>query len=400
MMANYIALKKLAFFSLFISLMCLEAAGQPIQNTPTPAPGTSGTPAGSAGRQGETPSLSSQREARTRARNSYVRLSRSPHMFGDTLRPGGTLSIRAQDPQGQQGPVVDLPLGGASSYNVADNNSAIPLDRVYFLYNGFFNAVDSSIPGLPAQSTDLHVYRVGLEKTFFDGRWSVDLRMPLISNYDLRTPGLVTDSGSIGNLSMFLKRLIYQGDNVAVASGLGIGLPTGNDVVVTTLTNRTTIENEAVHLMPYIALTSSLNERWFLQSFSQIDFATSGNNVVTPQGTAGIFTEQNLLHMDVGLGRWLGQPMGYRYLRGMAGIVELHYTSTIQDSDQVVVNNPGVNQRFQVDANRIDLLNLTSGLHFQLTPAANLRVGAVVPLKSEPDRVFDSEIFVSFNRFF
>lgn len=399
MMSN-IALKRLAFFVLLFSLMCVEVAGQPVQNTPTPAPGASGTATGSTGGQAESPSLSSQREARTRARNSYVRLSRSPHMFGDTLRPSGTFFFRGQDPQAQQGAVVDLPLGGASSYNVAENNSAIPLDRVYFLYNGFFNAFDSSIPGLPTRSTDLHVYRVGLEKTFFDGLWSVDLRMPFTSNNDLQTPGLVTDSGSIGNLSMFLKRLIYRSDNVAIASGLGIGLPTGDDSVVTTLTNRTTIENEAVHLMPYVALTSSLNDRWFLQSFSQIDFAASGNNVETPQGTAGVYTEQNLLHVDVGLGRWLGQPMGYRYLRGVASIVELHYTSTIQDSDQVAVANPGFNQTFRVDGNRIDLLNLTSGLHFQLTPAANVRVGAVAPLKSEPNRAFDSEIFVSFNRFF
>jgi hypothetical protein len=322
-------------------------------------------------------------------------------MFGDTLRPSATLSFEKGGAQGQPTPTVKLPLGGGGSYNVADNNSAIPLDRVYFLYNGFFNAIDSSVPGIGNQSTDLHMYKFGFEKTFLDGLWSVDLRMPITSNYDLRTPGITTDSGTIGNLSLFLKRLMFKSDHRAIASGLGIGLPTGNDVVVTSFTNRSTIQNEAIHLMPFVALMGAMpNDRWFVQSFAQIDFAASGNGVVTPGGTVGVYTEQNLMHLDVGLGRWLGQPMGYRYLRGVASIFELHYTSTLQDSDRISFANAGRFQTLQVAENRTDLLNLTSGLHFQLTPAANLRVGAVAPLKADPNRTFDSEIFVSFNRFF
>jgi hypothetical protein len=45
-------------------------------------------------------------------------------------------------------------------------------------------------------------------------------------------------------------------------------------------------------------------------------------------------------------------------------------------------------------------LNLTSGLQAQLGPLTALRVGAVVPLRNTPDRVFDSEIQVSLNRKF
>ena len=92
--------------------------------------------------------------------------------------------------------------------------------------------------------------------------------------------------------------------------------------------------------------------------------------------------------------------MGYRYLRGIASVFELHYTSSLQDSDRIDFPNAGLIQTIQVAGNRTDMLNLTSGLHFQLTPSANLRVGAVAPLKAEPDRAFDSEIYVSFNRFF
>jgi hypothetical protein len=51
--------------------------------------------------------------------------------------------------------------------------------------------------------------------------------------------------------------------------------------------------------------------------------------------------------------------------------------------------------------NRVDFLNLTSGLHFQIGPLSNLRVGCAVPLHtSGENRQFDSEIQVQFNRFF
>jgi hypothetical protein len=50
--------------------------------------------------------------------------------------------------------------------------------------------------------------------------------------------------------------------------------------------------------------------------------------------------------------------------------------------------------------NRLDLLNLTSGLQAQLSPLSALRVGAVVPLRNTPDRSFDAELQVSLNRKF
>ncbi|MBM4003210.1 MAG: hypothetical protein FJ295_07985 [Planctomycetes bacterium] len=47
-----------------------------------------------------------------------------------------------------------------------------------------------------------------------------------------------------------------------------------------------------------------------------------------------------------------------------------------------------------------DLHLYTAGIHLQLAPLSNLRIGAVVPLRAAPERVFDSELQVSFNRLF
>ena len=342
----------------------------------------------------DAPPRSTARPARSSARDSYVRLARAPNMFGDSLRPTASLVFREQT--GQLGSNISLMLAGGGSYNVAENNKALPMDRVYFQYNGFANAIPSSLGG----PTSLHMYTLGFEKTFFDGLWSIDLRMPFNSGLAFNSNTLSSDSGNVGNLSMFLKRLLYKDEGLAIAGGLGVGLPTGSDVITTTQFDQLTVQNQAVHLMPFLAFTAAPNEDWFFQAFTQIDFAASGNNVASSQQQFGKYTEQNILHLDTTIGRWFVQNQGYRYLNGIAGVLELHYASSIQNSDNVSVSSGSLLGQINVPDNRFDLLNLTSGLHFQLTPLSNFRVGAAVPLRASPDRVFDSEIQASFNRYF
>jgi hypothetical protein len=202
---------------------------------------------------------------------------------------------------------------------------------------------------------------------------------------------------------MYLKGLLYADENSAWATGLGIGLPTGSDLNTRTNFNNefVTVRNETVNLMPFVASTITPNDRWFIQSFGQLLFNTSGDEVVNQGGVAGVFTQQNLLQADIGIGRWLWKDSTRPYFTGLAGVFELHYTSTIQNSDVVRLPPTGfLAGDVSNAANRVDILNLTSGIHTQLGPMSSLRVGAVVPLKENPDRVFDSELQVSFNRRF
>jgi hypothetical protein len=196
-------------------------------------------------------------------------------MFGDSLRPTASLVFR--DQTGQLGSNLNLMLAGGGSYNVAENNKALPMDRVYFQYNGFANALPSNQGG----QTSLHMYSLGFEKTFFDGLWSIDLRMPFNSGLAFNSNTLSSDSGNVGNLSMFLKGLLYKDESLAISSGLGIGLPTGSDSVTSTQFDQLTVQNQAIHLMPFLAFTAAPNEDWFFQAFTQIDFAASGNDVVS-----------------------------------------------------------------------------------------------------------------------
>ncbi len=333
---------------------------------------------------------------RSTARNTYVRLARAPNMFGDTLRPLASLRVT---PNLAPNTSADLALAGASNFNAAENNRALPTDRVFFGYNGFFNAVDMITPN-GAQSSDIHMYKIGFEKTLLDGQWSVEARMPLLSSLAMNSQVLSTDAGNVGNLSIFAKRLLIADDSNAIAAGLGFGLPTGQDLIVQTGQNQLRFTNEALHLMPFVAWTIVPMDELFFNAFGQIDFAASGTDVVSPLGVQGTFNNQHLMHLDASLGRWLISNTGRRYLTGVAGLLELHYTSTLQDSDVLNATQAGLPGFIVVAGNRRDLLNLTSGLHFQLGPASNLRIGAVTPLRSAPDRAFDTEIQVVLNRVF
>jgi hypothetical protein len=346
------------------------------------------------------------RSARTQARSfsSYTRLARAPNMFGDLVFPAGSILLQ----QRTEGNVVaTLPLGGGRSFKIGENNKPIPMDRIYFNYNGYVNAVTlASAPfGPPVPNdTNLNQYTLGFEKTFLDGFWSIDVRMPLMDGFRDASDGFAIDSGRYGNLAAYLKHLIYQDDQLAIAYGCGIGLPTGSNLDTFVDGDQITIQNDAVHLLPYIGFFDQLSEDWFFQGFFGLDFATTGNDVVIgpPGRIVGRYNEQNLAHADLSLGRWLYRNPDAMYGQGLAGVFELHYTTTIQDSDRLAVQaiRGGGNGILGNSANRLDLLNLTAGLHWQITEVSNFRVGCAVPLRVNPDRAFDAEIQASFNRHF
>lgn len=355
---------------------------------------------------GVSPEVPRSTRSQTRSTSSYTRLARLPNMFGDSIISAGQLILANRD----SGTVVtDLPLGGGRSFKIGENNKPIPMDRVYFNYNGYVNAVtfatDTFGPPI-VNDTNVNQYTFGFEKTFFDGFWSIDVRMPITDGFQASSDDFSIDSGRFGNVAAFLKHLVYQDDTLAVAYGCGIGLPTGSNLDVFVDGSRITVQNEAVHLLPYVGFFNELSEEWFLQGFFGLDFATAGNEVVVgpPGRSVGRLNEQNLMHADLSLGRWLYRNPHAKYGQGLAGIFELHYTTTIQDSD--TINFGGSTQAGFVGGtlnnldNRIDLLNLTAGLHWQITEVSNFRVGCAVPLRREPDRAFDAEIQASFNRHF
>lgn len=345
------------------------------------------------------------RGARRPSRTEYAQLARMPNMFGDSLGMGGQLVIPAES---QSEPVFfgsDVPLGVGASYKVGENMKPLPVDRVYFIYNGFKNALNEyDVTGAAARGVNVDRYTAGFEKTFFDGTASIDVRMPFVGGFETASsPDNSISSDIVGDLSMFLKQLVFATDQSAVAVGLGIGLPTSNDVTMILDGFASRIRTQSVHLMPYVGGMHLVNDKWFVQGYLQLDFAASGNPVESeaPFELNGVLTDQTLFHVDASIGRWLYQADDARYLTGIAAVTELHYTTTLQDADIVGRNGNFLETILGNQYNRLDFLNLTAGLHFQIGQLSNMRVGCVMPLKTdEINRQFDSEVQVSFNRYF
>src|SRR5262249_917809 len=112
----------------------------------------------------------------------------------------------------------------------------------------------------------------------------------------------------------------------------------------------------------------------------------------------GRLRDPNLLYVDSALGYWLfkDSPNGALggYVTGLAPLLELHYTTTLQDLE-------GGDAVIQPLTKRLDILNLTAELYFQTGPLWELVVAGGGPLRtSEADKEFDAEVLVEFNRRF
>jgi hypothetical protein len=359
-------------------------------------------------------------------------MTSTPDMFGDFFGRGGTITATdtlATAPLARITGRADLALaGGSRGLLVGENNKALPVDRVYVTYNHFHNALRFRAAGtnpLPpvgpfdaARDDSLDRFTFGLEKTWLCGWASIEVRMPLTGGYDFdfssgNPAGIVTaDGGNVGNLSLITKLLLSQEECCAASAGLGIEAPTGSDAEARVAFTNYRIENEAVHLHPYFAVLSQSADDWFVHVFTQLDVALNGNPVTFSAaggppgaGTFGDYKEQTLLHFDLSLGQWLYRDPCAPVVTGLAGLVEVHYTTALEDTDVVVGARatgfpPGATFDFRNRLNRFDVVNLTTGVHVEIACDTTFRVASVFPLRTGESRFFDAEVVAQLSRRF
>jgi len=328
------------------------------------------------------------------------RLASVPNMLGDLNQCGQIMAI------GNNTVAADLPIaGGGYRLKVAENNKALPMNRSYFMYNHFHNALDVNVLTTgAARSLSVDRFTMGIERTFLNDLWSVDVRMPLVGSHQFSSGGLTMANSSAGNLQVTLKRLLAQGEYGAVAAGLAIDTPTGSDVAGQFDSTSFTMHNQAVHLAPYIGFLHVPDDRFFWQGFLQLDIPTNGNRIdfadttfPPSSGSFGTFTEQTLLYADVSAGYWLYRNHHAHVLTGFASVVEFHYTTTLSDADVIPAATAGPTFQFGSLLGNVDVTNVTVGLHTELFGETTLRVAGVFPLQDGAERPFDSEVVVSLN---
>jgi hypothetical protein len=299
--------------------------------------------------------------------------------------------------------LVPSPADGnlAGRTKISDDNNPLPRDRVIVNYDYFDNAQLSS------QGVPVHRFSMGFEKTFFDQRASIEVRVPFAStaNNDFFVDG-VNGGGHVefGDINITLKALLYGGPVLNVAAGLGIATPTADDLRIF-LANGTPlarINNDAVVLTPYFAFLLTPTDRWFFQNWYEFSFDANGNEVLANPDFTGLrgvgrLNDQGLFQVDAQLGYWLYRSTGGSgWLRGLAPFLELHYNSTMGRADAIAAGALTIGD----PRSHLDELNLAAGFSAQVGDGLLVSVGAVAPLKGHEDRTFDWQIGIHASWFF
>jgi len=324
-------------------------------------------------------------------------MSGVPNMIGDFFSASGYfIDVPTRRP------LASIPVaGGDRRFKIAEENSPIPTDRAFFNFNMFHNALLGA-DGVPH---NFNRFVFGLEKTFFDGQTSVEVRIPFGAGLDAvqsfeavgAAPPIL--AAEFGNVPVAFKAVLGRSEHQILSAGVAVMFPTGNDGRLRDAFGDDffRVNNRAVYVQPFVGWLWTPNRRLFLEVFAQADFDANGNPVLSagPNSrlqTIGRFEDQSLLLLDAKAGFWLYRDPDARLLTGIIPTVELHYTSTMQNTDTVgPMTNP---------FNRTDWLNLTAGFHFLLGSRSTLTVASSAPLRTGDAGPFDSEIAVQFERRF
>src|SRR5436190_4582721 len=160
------------------------------------------------------PSLDTARRSTRGSRQANVGLASVPNMFGDCAC-GTTATATVINAAGAiSDSQFKLPMiGGSRTAKIAENDIAMPVDRVFASYNHYTDVFQMRTqPTFPAGPTlfrqePIDRYTMGFEKTFFNQMTSIELRMPFTGSFNATLPGLSVNNGNFGNLAVILKGL-------------------------------------------------------------------------------------------------------------------------------------------------------------------------------------------------
>jgi hypothetical protein len=259
---------------------------------------------------------------------------------------------------------------------VADNQSPFPQDRLYFDFNYFnnLNKAANERLGIDVHDVQAYSYTFGLEKTFLNGDASIGLRVPINS--------LSTVSGSagfdgtwtdIGDLTVIFKYLAFKDEaGDALTAGLAVTVPTGPNNFAGA--SQFATPNPTV-IQPFMGYHVALGQDWFVQGFFAGDFPTDQSDVT-------------MFYSDVGVGYFLlRRPQcSPNILTAIVPIFEVHVNDPL--------NHRGAFNGFDI-VGTADVVNLTSGITFEINHRSTFTFGIVTPVTGP--KPFDIEVLAQVN---
>jgi len=340
-------------------------------------------------------------------------------------------------------------------------------NRAYFTYRHFHNAtamdVFSYSPFGAAGTVDIDRYTFGFERMIGD-RLSVEFRLPI--NTQLGSDLLFThdNSGSsiplsdkdtdLGNIAVVIKRSLHRTRCFDLSGGFGVNTPTAPDVrlrgaihvddyglydinnpgrLLYTVDRVDVdvdgqIENATVNLQPFLAVRWTPTEDFFTHGFLQVDVplnksdvalamdtylrdpAVTGGEYVGSTYESGGISQQTLLRLNLGAGRWVYRSPYGRFVDRIGAMLEVHYTETLQDADIVgttlpvpTAQLPGIRSNLDLRVgnmrNRVGVVNMVAGVPIQMGRTM-VHNGFIFPVSGGDNRGFDFEYSLMIDRRF
>ena len=273
-----------------------------------------------------------------------------------------------------------------------DYGSALTQDRVFFVYDHI-----GDVRGLGSRF-DVNRYLFGVERSFLDGRASIDVRVPFagtVNNSQVLGQSLSTGEAEFGNVGFALKWQAVRTSTLAVCAGLGFSTPTASDTrLVAGGTPLVAIENQAWLLQPLIGVAYAPGGSFYSQFAAQFDFDPVGNPVLVSNGVGGLrrigkLHDSNYAFLNGSVGWWLTQSETANGIRGVALQGDLHYDTSMGSRDVARSGNVSVSDQ----NGNFHSLNATVGTYYRHNGRSELGVGVSLPL----DGFYDWSVMAQVN---
>ncbi len=267
-------------------------------------------------------------------------------------------------------------LPSIQQLKISENQSPRPQDRIYFSFNSFNDVNGTLNDRFGSQFSGVNIYRyvLGLEKTFFEGRGSAGLRIPIHNLSSQSTlPGFGGTSTSAGDLAAIFKYAFWDDRDAGnlMSAGLMVSMPTGPGNFAGA---KGFVSPRNTALTPFIGYVFSRGD-FYLQGFTSLEVPLDQN-------------EATILYNDLGVGYFVykaAEPG--QFLSAIAPTFEVHVNTPL--------NNRGFYNIQDLTTNTYDAVNLTSGCNFILGGRGVLTLGVVTPVTGP--RPFDIESVAQFN---
>jgi hypothetical protein len=300
-------------------------------------------------------------------------------VFGDLSPLQAVSNIPGKPPVGRFAARGAAPPSFVKGFKIADNQSVLPVDRIYYDFNFFDNVNQPVNQRLQNGIQRVQIYRqlLGGEKTFLDGQASIGVRVPINTiTADSPTGGVSTPTRTaINNFNVYTKYLFYSdtATKTFAAGGLAITIPTGPQ----NFAGASYVQNyNNPELQPYIGFQKTWDRLYFL-GFEAVNVPLNTHDVTT-------------LYNDYALGYFVYRTQDRRDLiQGIAPTFEVHINDPLNHRD---IFNP------KDKAGAADIVDFTSGVNIFFKNKVQLGMAVVTPVTGP--RPFSIESLAFLNVYF